>query len=466
MKVLWLCNICPPAVAVALGLEYSVREGWITGALNQYLEGNAADLELGICFPAEGEFSAFQQKMKLQPFAEKRNMVLKADSELVSAERSVDVKEQVPENADAVPQSGCSVALYGFAENLKTPEIYDPAMEPRFAEILTDFQPDLVHIFGTEFPHALAMVRAFGRPERTLVGLQGMVGECAGEYMADLPETVQRRVTFRDFLRQDSMRQQQEKFRLRGEREKEVLLSCGHVTGRTRFDRRSALACNPNLTYHKMNETMRACFYEGKWSRRKCREFEIFISQGDYPLKGFHYLLEAMPEILQEFPDAHIRVAGNSITGYSTWKEKLKISGYGKYLRELMQKYQLLDKVQVTGRLDAEGMKQAFLNAHVFVCPSSIENSPNSMGEAMLLGVPCVASNAGGIPDLAEDGISALYFEKGNTKMLAEQICRIFRDEALAERLSEAAAVRARENHDGERNNRTLLEIYKKIAEN
>ena len=34
MRILWLCNICPPAVAAALGQSYSVREGWLTGALN------------------------------------------------------------------------------------------------------------------------------------------------------------------------------------------------------------------------------------------------------------------------------------------------------------------------------------------------------------------------------------------------------------------------------------------------
>lgn len=442
MRVLWLCNICPPAVADALGQNYSVREGWITGALNSYLEGKAGELELGICFPAEGELdgmpaSSFQRSMRIQPFYENKSEDHRAE--------------------------GKDVRVYGFAENLKTPEIYDAEMENRFREILADFQPDLVHIFGTEFPHALAMTKVYQRPERILVGLQGMVGECAKAYMADLPESVQRRVTFRDVLRQDGMKQQQEKFRVRGVRETEILQSCAHVTGRTEFDRKAALVCNPDLQYHKMNETMRSVFYEGKWSLSKCRRHEIFISQGDYPLKGFHYLLEAMNEIKKKFPDACITAAGNSITGYSTWKEKLKISGYGKYLRECMQKWNLFDSVKVLGRLDAEQMKAAFLHAHVFVCCSSIENSPNSLGEAMLLGVPCVASRAGGIVDMAQDGVSALYFDKGNVKELAECICRIFREDDLAEKLSAEASAKARITHDGEVNNLRLLEIYNEI---
>ena len=434
MRILWLLNICPPAAAEALGIAYSVREGWITGALDRYLsegEEAAEKMELGLCFPFDGE--ELSGVRRLYPMREK--------------ERG----------------QGRRISLYGFREDLKRPERYDAGLEKRFAEILADFRPDLVHIFGTEFPHALAMTRAFRKPERTLVSMQGLVGACADSYMADLPSSVQNSVTLRDFLRADSLRRQQEKFRIRGKREREVLSSCAHVAGRTRFDREGTLACNPKLTYHNLNETMRACFYEGSWSRKRCRSFEIFASQGDYPLKGFHYLLQAMPEILREFPGAHVSVAGIPVTGYATLKEKLKISGYGKYLRRLMEENHLQEKVSVLGNLSDVQMKQAYLNSHVFVCPSALENSPNCLGEAMLLGVPCAVSRTGGIPDMAQEERSALFFEKGNVHELASCICRIFRDDALAERLSGEARKQAGKNHDGDANYRRLLEIYREI---
>lgn len=382
MRILWLCNICPPAVAAALGQSYSVREGWLTGALNRFWAEDGDSMQLAVCFPAEGELAGLQKKIPLKEF--------KTDH-------------------TGGPYREKEVSVYGFREDLKRPEVYDCGMEERFQEILEDFRPDLVHIFGTEFPHALAMVKSFGRPERILVGIQGLVGECAKSYMADLPAQVQGKATFRDILRKDSLRQQQEKFRIRGERERQVLQGCGHVTGRTEFDRAGSLACNPKLHYHKMNETMRSCFYEGGWNREGCRPFEIFASQGDYPLKGFHYLLQAMPEILEQFPDAHVSVAGNSITACGSLKEKLKISGYGKYLRDLIYKNGLEDKVTVLGSLSDVQMKEAYLKSHVFACPSALENSPNSLGEAMLLGLPCVAARTGGIPDMAEDGTSALF---------------------------------------------------------
>ena len=240
MRILWLLNICPPAAAEALGVEYSVREGWITGALNRYLcakdepaDASVHTLEIGLCFPFEGADGELSCVRKLYPMT------------------------------DAGKGTGRETALYGFREDLKRPELYEDGLEERFAGILADFKPDLVHIFGTEFPHALAMVRAFQKPERTLVSIQGLVGACAESYMADLPVDVQRSVTLRDFLRKDSLRKQQEKFRIRGIREKEVLSSCAHVAGRTRFDREGTLSCNPGLKYHKLNETMRSCFYEG-----------------------------------------------------------------------------------------------------------------------------------------------------------------------------------------------------------
>ncbi len=453
MRILWLLNICPPAVGKALGLECSVREGWITGALNRFLAGGregkgraGEDMELGICFPVD-PLSGIEisEKRRLYPLTG----------------QAPSAGEKRPERQ--AREAGREVWLYGFREDLKRPERYDALLENRFARILADFRPDLVHIFGTEFPHALAMERVFQHPERTLVGIQGLVGKCAESYMADLPPAVQKSVTLRDMLRKDSLLQQQKKFRIRGEREREILSGCAHVAGRTRFDREGTLAINPDLTWHRLNETMRACFYEGRWDRKSCRSFEIFVSQGDYPLKGFHYLLLAMEEILREFPQAHIRVAGICITGYDTLKEKLKISGYGNYLRKLMKEKGLTEKVTVLGNLTDTQMKEAYLNSHVFVCPSSLENSPNSLGEAMLLGVPCVASLTGGIPDMAEDGRSALFFKKGNVHELAGCICRIFRNDGLAESLSGQARIRGRQNHDGDANYARMLEIYREI---
>ena len=85
-----------------------------------------------------------------------------------------------------------------------------------------------------------------------------------------------------------------------------------------------------------------------------------------------------------------------------------------------------------------EEMKKVLLESHVFVCPSAVENSPNSVAEAQLLGLPVAASRAGGIPSVVEDKRGGLLFEKGNPRDLARAVKEIFSSDGLARSLSKS----------------------------
>ena len=426
MKVLWVCNIMPPVIGQYLGKECSVKEGWISGILMR-LAKEKEEVELAISYPV---------------------------SETAEEEK----REVLIENNK-------KITCYGFIEDTIHPENYGgEGLEKRMDEIIRDFTPEVVHIFGTEYGHSLAAAKAFHNPEKTLVGMQGVISECAKEYMADLPAEIQNKVSFRDWLKKDSMKQQQEKFFIRGEREKEVLKICGNITGRTAFDKAAAKKMNSSAKYFFMNETMRGEFYEGKWNYGVCDKHRIFFSQADYPLKGFHYLLQALEHIKEKYPDVTVAVAGNSLVNYKTIKDKIKISAYGKYLRKFIKALDLEDKITFLGRLSAEEMKQQYLKCHTFVCASSLENSPNSVGEAMLLGTPVAASYTGGIPSMAEHEKEALLFEKGNPKALAEAVMRIWESYPTVTTITENARVRARKTHDADENYRTLIDIYKTIS--
>ena len=424
MRVLWVCNIMPPIIGQYLGKECSVKEGWISGILAR-LAKEKEEVELGICYPVAG---------------------------------------QSEEAKNIVQVNNKNITCYGFVEDTVHPENYGgEVLEKHLKKIIDDFKPEVLHIFGTEYGHSLAAAKALGNPDKTLIGLQGVISECAKEYMADLPIEVQTQVSFRDWLKKDSMKQQQEKFFARGEREKEALKLCGHVTGRTEFDKNAAKAINPKAIYHHMNETMRGEFYEGQWSRENCKEHSIFFSQADYPLKGFHYLIQALKDVKQKYPDVTVNVAGNSLVNYKAIKDKIKISAYGKYLRKLIKALHMEDKIIFLGKLSAEEMKQQYLNCHTFVCASSLENSPNSVGEAMLLGTPVVASNAGGIPSMVEHEKEGLLFEKGNTKALAEAVIRTWEEDSLINEMNEKACRRARKTHNADENYKTLLNIYREM---
>ncbi|HIS58965.1 MAG TPA: glycosyltransferase family 4 protein, partial [Candidatus Faecousia faecipullorum] len=88
---------------------------------------------------------------------------------------------------------------------------------------------------------------------------------------------------------------------------------------------------------------------------------------------------------------------------------------------------------------------------------------PNSLGEAMLLGVPSVASDVGGVADMMDHGKEGYICQPTAPYMLAHHICRIFRMEEDAENLGSAARAHAQKTHDPEKNLAALLHIYEEV---
>ena len=138
----------------------------------------------------------------------------------------------------------------------------------------------------------------------------------------------------------------------------------------------------------------------------------------------------------------------------------MRASAYGKYLKKLISSNKLRKKVTMVGTLSCEEMKSRFLKSSIFVCPSVVENSPNSLGEAMLLGVPVVAANAGGIPDMIVDGRDGIIFDNMDYRKLADAILQMWDEPVIAAVYGDNASKHAAETHNADANYKRLLEIY------
>ena len=110
-------------------------------------------------------------------------------------------------------------------------------------------------------------------------------------------------------------------------------------------------------------------------------------------------------------------------------------------------------------------MADMYTKSNIFVSPSSIENSPNSLGEAQLIGTPVIASYVGGVPDMAKHEKTALLYRFEEYEMLAHFIVRIFANDSLAKSLSENGRITAEKRHDKKLNTTTMLDIYRDISE-
>ncbi len=338
---------------------------------------------------------------------------------------------------------------------------YNKSYENYWRIIKEQVNPDIIHIHGTEYTHGLAYIRACGN-DRVVISVQGLKHGIAPYYCAGLSwKDIYCNITFRDIIK-GSIYCERQAFYKAGELEKEVLRKVNHIIGRTSWDKAHIWSINPNANYYLCNEILRQEFYKGDiWSYEKCIPYSIFLSQGSYPLKGLHQVLKAMPLILKHYPNATIRVAGDDITRNKGLKGILHFTSYGRIVRKLIQKYKLEDMISFLGPLNAEQMKVEYLQSNVFICPSSIENSPNSLGEAQILGVPCIASYVGGIPDFMQDCEEFVYrFEE--VEMLSEKVCNIFSQSSLC--TNELIVDNAKKRHNTDNNIEQLLSIYNRIC--
>ena len=320
--------------------------------------------------------------------------------------------------------------------------------------------PDIVHIHGTEYPHSCAYVKANGA-DRVVISMQGLTSVIPRYYLASMSYwNVIRNITPRDLIR-GTLFSGKRSFRKRGNEEVWLLQNVNHIIGRTSWDRAHVWAINPNARYYYCNEILRHEFYSGQWEYDRCVPHTIFISQAGYPLKGLHQIIKALPLILRHYPNTQVRVAGNKLIDNSSLYCRLKRSGYGHFIEKLISRLHLNGHVIFLGPLNAAQMKEEYLMANVFVCPSSIENSSNSLGEAQILGIPCICSYVGGSSDMMCGNENGLYrFEE--TEMLAWKICQVFDavNKTFLRRMADQAAVR----HDRQKNTMRLISVYREIC--
>ena len=337
---------------------------------------------------------------------------------------------------------------------------YNSSYEPLWKDINKSVKPDLVHIHGTEYSHGLAYINACGA-RNVVVSIQGVMAEIAKHRNDGLSKwEILRNITIYD-LKHGTLFSQQKRAYLRALSEIEIIKKVHFFIGRTTFDHAYIFSLNPHAQYFHCDESMRDVFYEGMWCYEACKPHSIYISSAAYPLKGLHMLLNAMPLILRVYSDTQIVVAGRYRNTDRSLKSFFYQSGYEKILNSLIKKYQIESHITFIGMQDACGVKKSMLNSNLVLTPSSCENSSNSICEAQLLGVPCLASYVGGTPDMISESAMGELYNFYDTNMLAYKICDIFEKSKYFN--NTIMREKALQRNDREKNAKRTIEIYKDI---
>ena len=344
-----------------------------------------------------------------------------------------------------------------------------------FAPLLQAERPDLVHIWGTEFDPAAVMAdaaRASGLP--VLFSVQGVMRDCAAHLCDGVPEKYRRSGALWHAIDKiipgELLDNMQASFDALAAKEAAALADARYVTGRTAFDRAACAALAPHARYYPCNETLRPLFYTGTlWHARDFAAAPVLLlPQGNYPLKNLHTVIKALPAVLAEYGDAELRIAGWPPLDKGPLLRPVidRMFPYKLYCKRLAAQLGVTEHIRYTGPLDAAAMRQAYLEADAFLLPSGCENSPNSLGEAMLLGLPCVASAVGGIPSMLASGTEGLlYGDALDADALARAVLQVLYSPDGGTAMGRAARARALQTHDAARNAADLLHIYESILQ-
>ncbi|HQS58853.1 MAG TPA: glycosyltransferase family 4 protein [Gallionellaceae bacterium] len=165
------------------------------------------------------------------------------------------------------------------------------------------------------------------------------------------------------------------------------------------------------------------------------------------PEKGITDLLDAMVILIKTHPEVRLRLVGPLFGKDEYWNKAVADRG-------------ISTQVKFTGPIsDRSRLIKEFDNASVFVFPSHFEGFPVALLEAITMGLACVGTTVGGIPDILDHGRAGIVVSPHAPQELANALKSLFDDNELIEKYSKQAAMRARSIYS----HSECIESYKRL---
>lgn len=327
---------------------------------------------------------------------------------------------------------------------------------PEYLRIIKRVNPDIIHIHGTENPFGCVM-SAIRIP--VIVSIQGCMTVYFHKYSGGFTKSNFRKSrlnhirSIRQFVRQRSFIREWKDYKRMMMREQKNLEYTRFVMGRTLWDKRITSVLSPQSVYFHGDELLRSAFYDRMWKFTHKEKLIIHTTSSNSPFKGFETICETLFE-LNKILDQGVewQVAGVSIYDNIVKVTKAK-------LKHKFPKSGLI----CLGNLNEHALIDKMCNASIYVSPSHIENSPNSLCEAMILGMPCIATFAGGTGSLLKDRVEGILVQDGDPWVIAGAILEVYRNAEIAKEYGRKARARALIRHNKDRIITELLNSYQEV---
>lgn len=320
-------------------------------------------------------------------------------------------------------------------------------------EVIEDFKPDIIHVFGFE----IALSEIIGNTDiPVVVHIQGLLTPIDNAFFPNgfnkrsfaIPPTIDEVILNRGFI------YDKDKTDAMASRERDLLKKTMFVMGRTDWDRRITQLLAPQARYYHVDEVLRPSFYRnaGQWKPHN-GTFTIVSTLSQVLYKGLDIVLKTA-RILKRYTEIDFRWAIVGIERDS-------------YITKVLEKKTGIDSDKVNiiykGVIDETSLCDTLLQSDAYVHTSYIDNSPNSVCEAQMLGVPTIATNVGGTATLIHDNETGLLVPANDPYQLASLIKMLQSDKETCIRLSHNATQAALTRHDKSKIIIDILNTYSSI---
>jgi glycosyltransferase involved in cell wall biosynthesis len=414
LKVLWFTNT--PALGEEFIKKIPVGSGWIK-SLEREVQGK---VELHIAFYTNGTMDSFKYgESTYYPISRGINNILQK-YKYISVDNSIENKKDIE----------------------------------KYLRIIRVVKPDLIHIHGTENPFGL-IIPFLKTP--VIISIQGNITVCAKKYFSGIEKEYSRSFfSIKDFLLRSTYYRNYRRFLIMSGREKQIFSYTKFIIGRTDWDRRITSVLTHNAKYLHSDEVLRQSFYDNKWEKHDLiSPIKLITTNGTSFYKGIETILETAKILDKIGFDFVWKIAGIS--------EKDNIV---KIIKKKLHCSRVSSNIVFMGSLNEEKLCHELLSSNIYVMPSHIENSANSLCEAMILGMPIIATYAGGTSSLLDNREEGILIQDGDPWSMAGAINELKKDYNKAIVYGKNARFRALERHNVDKIVNGLISIYKDIIKN
>jgi glycosyltransferase involved in cell wall biosynthesis len=419
MRVLWFSNT--PSMAAAKVSKNTAGGSWIESLEKEF--GNFQEIELGIAF---------------------KKPVTQADEiKIEGSNTRYFMVPQYPQNKFRLWLNRC------FSRPFSKKSL------PHYLKVVEDFEPDVILFFGSEFDYPL-IIPKINIP--SIIWFQGNLTV----YNEMYENGIQIRNTFKfetlkRILKCYTIYHDYQLFKRRVAREKEIFSIAENFIGRTSWDKRVVSIMAPQANYYHSEEALREPFWNHQWTVHQGRKkFVVTTVIRGLLYKGLETIFKSAL-LLEEALDDEFEW---NVIGISEG------SAYVKSAKKAAHYNSKNTTVKLLGSKFGNDLVQQLIKADVYVHPSHIENSSNAIQEAMLLGMPVVATNVGGTPSLFEDTKEGILVQSKDPYAMAGALLELHDNPDKAKEMGKNARLFGLERNNNQKICQNLIEIFDKVIKN